>query len=42
MYTCTVMAKGRILTHCGSAGRDGQGVMEDVKRDTVEVHCKCT
>ena len=25
--------ENRVLTHCGCAGSDGQGVMEDVKRD---------
>ena len=36
-YTCTSIVEvsvheNRVLTRCGCAGSDGQGVMEDVKR----------
>ena len=35
-YTHTVnvhVHENRVLTACGCAGSDGQGVMEDVRRD---------
>ena len=37
VYMYSSIHEDRVLTCCGCAGRDGQGVMEDVKRD-IHVH----
>ena len=38
--TCAVnVHENRVLTGCGFAGSDGQGVMRDVRRD---IKCTCT
>ena len=39
MYSRMHVHKNRVLTGCGCAGSDGQGVMKDVRRD---IQCTCT
>ena len=39
MYMYNRMYENRVLTVCGCAGSDGQGVMGDVRRD---IQCTCT
>ena len=34
-----IVHENKVLTSCGCAGSDGQGVMEDVRRD---IQCTCT